>query len=140
MVLTLNSTIATIGRMGEDQTFGARLKALRLEKQLSQRELAGKVAQRLKEQDGRGFNFTYLSKIENDRMPPPSQQAILVLAEVLEADSDELLALAGKAPADLGRELQNEKARLFFRSAVDRNLTPEQWDELIKKLKGITGE
>jgi transcriptional regulator with XRE-family HTH domain len=126
--------------MSEDQTFGARLKALRLAKQLSQRELAEKVAQRLKEQDGRGFDFTYLSKIENGRIPPPSQHAILVLAEVLGADSDELLALAGKAPADVGKQLQNEKARLFFRSAVDRKLTPEQWDELIKKLKGITGE
>lgn len=126
--------------MSDEQTFGTRLKALRLERQLSQRELAEKVAERLKQQDGRGFDFTYLSKIENNRMPPPSQRAILVLAEVLDADSDELLALAGKAPADVGKQLQNEKARVFFRSAVDQNLTPKQWDQLIEQLKRINEE
>lgn len=126
--------------MAQEQTFGARLKELRLAKHLSQRELADKVAARLKEQDGRGFDFTYLSKIENERMPPPSQQAILVLAVVLDADSDELLALAGKAPSDVSEQLQNEKARVFYRSAVDRNLTPDQWDQLIDKLRRITGE
>lgn len=126
--------------MAQEQTFGARLKELRLAKHLSQRELADKVAARLKEQDGRGFDFTYLSKIENERMPPPSQQAILVLAVVLDADSDELLALAGKAPSDVSEQLQNERARVFYRSAVNRNLTPEQWDELIAKLRKITEE
>lgn len=126
--------------MSDEQTFGTRLKALRLEQQLSQRELAEKVAEKLKQQDGRGFDFTYLSKIENNRMPPPSQRAILVLAEVLHADSDELLALAGKAPADVGEQLKNEKARVFFRSAVDQNLTPEQWDQLIEQLKRINEE
>lgn len=126
--------------MDQEQTFGSRLKALRLQRHLSQRELAEKVAAKLKAQDGRGFDFTYLSKIENGRMPPPSQHAILVLAEVLAADSDELLALAGKAPRDVGEQLQNEKARIFYRSAVNNNLTPEQWDELIKKLKRITGK
>lgn len=126
--------------MAQEQTFGTRLKELRLAKHLSQRELADKVAARLKEQDGRGFDFTYLSKIENERMPPPSQQAILVLAVVLDADSDELLALAGKAPSDVSEQLQNEKARVFYRSAVNRNLTPEQWDELIAKLRKITEE
>jgi transcriptional regulator with XRE-family HTH domain len=126
--------------MAQEQTFGTRLKELRLAKHLSQRELADKVAARLKEQDGRGFDFTYLSKIENERMPPPSQHAILVLAEVLSADSDELLALAGKAPSDVSEQLQNEKARIFYRSAVNRNLTPEQWDELIAKLRKITEE
>ncbi|MGP1308599.1 MAG: helix-turn-helix domain-containing protein [Phycisphaerales bacterium] len=126
--------------MPREKTFGTRLKELRLGKHLSQRELADKVAAKLKEQDGRGFDFTYLSKIENERMPPPSQQAILVLALVLDADSDELLALAGKAPSDVSEQLQNEKARVFYRSAVDRNLTPEQWDKLIDKLRRITDE
>lgn len=125
--------------MSPEHTFGTRLKALRLQRHLSQRELAEKVAARLKEQDNRGFDFTYLSKIENGRMPPPSVPAILVLAEVLAADSDELLALAGRAPADVGEQLQNEKARVFYRSAVDKNLTPEQWDELIEKLKRMKG-
>jgi len=124
-----------------EMTFGARIKALRLAKQLSQREVADKVAAKLKEQDRRGFDVTYLSKIENRRMPPPSEAAILALAEVLDADCDNLLALAGKAPSDMGEQMQkDEKARMFYRSAVDRKLTPEQWEKLIEELKKITDE
>ena len=76
-------------------TFGARIRALRLEAKLSQRDLADRLAKRLK-----GFDFTYLSKIENDRLVP-SASAILALAAELRGSSDELLALAGKAPADV---------------------------------------
>lgn len=121
-----------------ETTFGPRVRKLRLDKQLSQRKLAEQVARRLKEQDRRGFDFTYLSKIENERMPPPSEAAILALAAELGAASDELLALAGKAPSDLGKELQqSDKARMFYRSAVDKNLTDEEWDELIRKLQQL---
>ena len=127
--------------MGEQTTFGARLKELRLAKKLSQRELAERVARRLKdEHDKRGFDFTYLSKIENGRMPAPSRVAIEVLAEELGGDVDELLAFGGKPPSDIEQELQNPRARMFYRSAIDANLSPEDWDELIKKLKRMTEE
>ena len=54
--------------MPKQKTFGQTLKELRKAKQLSQRDLAAKVAKRLRDEDRRGFDFTYLSKIENDRM------------------------------------------------------------------------
>jgi transcriptional regulator with XRE-family HTH domain len=60
--------------------------------------LADRVAKRLKEDDRGGFDLTYLSKIENDRLVP-SAAVILALAAELNGNSDELLALAGKAPA-----------------------------------------
>jgi transcriptional regulator with XRE-family HTH domain len=113
------------------------VRELRLNKRLSQRELAKRVARRLKEQDKRGFDFTYLSKIENGRIPHPSTAAILALAEELDVDSDELLALACKAPLDVGEKLQNPMARMFYRSAMNANLTEEDWQELIRKLKQI---
>ena len=121
-------------------TFAARIKELRKKKALSQRELAERVARRLKEQDKRGFDFTYLSKIENERMPPPSRHAIEALAAELDGDVDELLALAGKPPSDMEQELQNPKMRMFYRSAIDADLSPDDWDELIRKLKGMTNE
>ena len=124
--------------MTTETTFAARLRELRRKKQLSQRELAERVARRLKEQDRRGFDFTYLSKIENRRMPPPSRPAIEALAAELDGDADELLALAGKSPSDLEHELQKPNARMFYRSAIDADLSPEHWDELIKKLKRMT--
>ncbi|MBI4282896.1 MAG: helix-turn-helix domain-containing protein, partial [Chloroflexi bacterium] len=60
----------------ETRKFGTRLKELREQAGLSQRELADKV----------GVNFSYLSKIESGATPPPSEKVILRLAEVLDAD------------------------------------------------------
>lgn len=116
--------------------FGQKIKELRKAKNLSQRELADRVEKRLLKEGKRGFDFTYLSKIENGRMDPPSQQAIIHLAEELDADTDELLALAEKAPSDLGETLKkSESARKFYRSAIDLGLTEEQWEELLKKIQ-----
>lgn len=122
--------------MPAEQSFGQRIRQLRKERNLTQRELAERVAAQLKADEGRGFDVTYLSKIENDRLPPPSTVAILELAEVLDTDSDELLALAGKAPPDLGQALkESEGARIFYRSARDMGLTEADWQALIDYLR-----
>src|SRR5213594_2416665 len=85
LLLTFNSIFNLIRGMATKQTFGQRIRELRKAKNLTQRELAERVAARLKEEDRRGFDFTYLSKIENDKMPPPSTIAIMQLAKELDA-------------------------------------------------------
>ncbi len=90
----------------ETREFGARLRELRTQAGLNQRELADKV----------GVNFTYLSKIESGVMPPPSEKVILRLAEVLNADRDELMTLAGKIPPDIVQILKNREALQLLRS------------------------
>ncbi len=114
--------------MEPNRTFGQHIRALRKAKNLTQRELAERVASRLREEDRRGFAVTYLSKIENGKLPPPSAMAIMQLAKELDTDSDELLALAGKAPMDLGQTLKESKAaRLFYRSTQKLNLSDDDW-------------
>lgn len=54
-----------------------------------------------------GIDFTYLSKLENDRGEPPGEPLVQRMAELYDADSEELLALAGKVPAEL-RERASE--------------------------------
>lgn len=123
--------------MAAKKTFGQTIRDLRkaMTPPLTQRDLAERVAARMREEDRRGFDFTYLSKIENDRLPPPSAAAIIALAEELGADQDDLLALADKAPADLGAEMKkSEGARTFFRSAVNENLSEEEWLKLLDSL------
>jgi transcriptional regulator with XRE-family HTH domain len=116
--------------VGSKITFGSRIKALRLEAKLNQRDLAARLAKRLK-----GFDFTYLSKIENDRLVP-SALAILALAAELKGDSDELLALAGKAPTDVGEMLKkSEGARMFFRSAMSTGLSEDDWKKLLQDIQ-----
>ncbi len=129
LMLTFNSTLEQHELVERKTTFGSRIKALRLEAKLSQRDLADRLAKRLK-----GFDFTYLSKIENDRLVP-SASAILALAAELKGNSDELLALAGKAPADVGDMLQKSQgARMFFRSAMSTQLSEEDWRKLLQEI------
>jgi transcriptional regulator with XRE-family HTH domain len=89
--------------------FGQRLRELRKAKGLSQKHLAGKA----------DIDFTYLSKVENSRMSPPSEKTILALAKALDADSDELLALANKIPSDLAKRIDLETIRML-RSVTGR--------------------
>jgi len=122
--------------MSKQTTFGQRLRELRKAKGLTQRQLAEEVSKRLRAEERRGFDFTYLSKIENGKTPPPSVAAIQQLAKVLEADAYELITLAGKVPPDLGETLRdNEAARAFYRSAFNADLTDKDWKELLEDLR-----
>jgi transcriptional regulator with XRE-family HTH domain len=125
--------------MPKPVTFGERLREIRKNRNLTQRGLAEKVAARLKAEDRRGFDFTYLSKIENGKTPPPSVAAIIQLSHVLETDADELIALAGKVPPDFGETLKgSEAARTFYRSASNANLTEEDWKSFLDDLNQRT--
>ncbi|MGH7484474.1 MAG: helix-turn-helix domain-containing protein [bacterium] len=66
--------------------FGARIRALRRSQQLTQRQ----VAEPLPMSPGN------LSRLENGEHGPPSDEVIAKLADVLNADSDELFRLAGR--------------------------------------------
>lgn len=81
-------------QVATEPAFGIRLRALRREHGLTQRQLAELV----------NLDFTYLSKLEN-AADIPGEDAVERLAAALDADADELLALAGKLPAEL-REWQ----------------------------------
>lgn len=66
--------------------FGARIRALRRQRKLTQRQ----VAEQLPMSPGN------LSRFENGEHGPPSDEVIAKLAGVLDADIDELLGLAGR--------------------------------------------
>lgn len=72
-------------------TFGQQIRELRRATGMTQRVAASTP----------GIDFTYLSKIENDRGDPPSEQTIRAMADLHKGDTEQLLALAGKVPASL---------------------------------------
>ena len=111
--------------------FPERLRTLRKEAQLSQRDLAEKV----------GVDFTYLSKIENARIDPPSETVLKSIASELAGPlgrdetelGDELITLAGKIPSDLADTLaRNPGAVRFLRSLGDDVRSPAEWQNLIR--------
>lgn len=107
-------------------TFGERIRQLRKEKNLSQRDLATKV----------GVNFTYISKIENEKLDfgdYPSEELIRKLAKALRADADELLILAEKIPESI-------KKRVMERPDVFRKLAKLDDESLDKLLENLDDE
>lgn len=102
--------------------FGQRLRDLRKQKNLSQRDLAAQV----------GIDFTYLSKIEGRRSDPPSEVIIRRIAQVLEADEDELINLAGKVPKDLKAVLEESpQAVELLRVLSERKLPEETYRKML---------
>ena len=111
-----------------EQTFGQALRELRRSKDITQRNLAEKV----------GVDFSYISKIENDRLPPPAADTIVRICHALEAPPDTLLALSGKIPSKLRDTIGSSPAAMqFIRSAQSMGLTEAEWERLTKQLKRL---
>ena len=73
---------------------------------LTQRQLAEKL----------GIDYTYLSKLENNRGEPPGEQTVRKLAAELDAEPEDLLALAGKiSPALRERAAEDPEFALLLR-------------------------
>src|SRR4051812_44117088 len=91
-------------------TLGRKIRDKRRELGITQRDLAEKVK----------IDFTYLSKVENDRGDPPSDEAIVRIAHGLDLDELELLSLAGKVPSTV-RNLAAEDPEfaMFLRRLPD---------------------
>jgi transcriptional regulator with XRE-family HTH domain len=121
-----------VERRGCMATFGETIKQLRL-KRFGLREFAKRV----------GISATYLSKMERGLDPPPVEEKIIRMAEVLEADPNKLLALAQKLPPDFKKAFTKNRTYTsklpeFLRTVAERNLTPEEWEELIEKARRKT--
>jgi transcriptional regulator with XRE-family HTH domain len=69
-----------------------------------------------------GVEPSFLSKVERDEVPPPSEEKIVALARELNEDADVLLALAGKVSTDLQRVIRKR---------------PELFAALIRELKNL---
>lgn len=93
-----------------------RVRQLRHAKDWSLRDLAGKV----------GVGFTYLSRVENERLnfgDYPSDALIHRLADALDADEEELLLLAKRIPEPVKkRVLQRPDAFCAFATCDDATL------------------
>jgi len=95
------------------QSFGQLIRQARKDKGYSQRELAKLVE----------LDFTYVSKLENNRAEyPPKEAAICLLAHHLELDAEELIFLAGRIPErdeDLLKQNYKAMPALFRRMRKD---------------------
>ena len=111
-----------------EATFGQMLRELRRSKNVSQRDLAAKV----------GVDFSYISKLENDRLPPPAADTVMKICQALDTEPDALLSVTGKVPSDVKEMLTgNPSALQFVRAAQRMGLTSSDWDRLGKTLRRL---
>ncbi|GHA16087.1 helix-turn-helix domain-containing protein [Oceanisphaera arctica] len=59
-----------------------------------------------------GIKPTYLSKVEREELPPPSEDTLKKIAAELDLDADLILAMAGKVSSDL-RAIICQRPQLF---------------------------
>ena len=116
--------------MEEGRIFGARLRELRKRAGLSLMELAHRV----------GIDFTYLSKIENGALPPPSEKVLSKLAKALNTDKGELIILAGKIPPDIAELLTNRNTLRILRSVQQGGKMLRASDEKRRSLQKTSGK
>lgn len=84
-----------------------------------------------------GISATFLSKVETGEAPPPSAEKIKKIAELLDANPDEFLALAGKVDPELS-EIIRERPRAMadlLRTTRDEGLTEEDINTITEGLR-----
>ncbi len=101
--------------------FGKHLYSLRTAQNMTQRDLAEQV----------GVDYTYISKLENGAVEPPSERTTKKFAEVLGTNPDELLIKAGHIPRDICEYIMSDTEIIrFLRMVTDRNISSERWRAL----------
>lgn len=104
-------------------SFGTAIRDARRAKGLTQRFVAGQV----------GIDFTYLSKLENDRGDRPSEETIRRLARTLGLDEEDLLARGGKVSAAVRALAASDREfATFLRLLPD--LPPEKRRDLYRSV------
>jgi HTH-type transcriptional regulator, competence development regulator len=112
-------------------TLGQRIRGLRKQKSLTQRQLAELA----------GIDFSYLSKIESGKLEhTPSVRTLQDIARALGVDELELMELADKLPSVLEPIARNQEALRFFRKATETIKTSEGWRDLLDYLERHSDE
>ena len=107
--------------------FGERLRQIRRDQHISMRDLAQRI----------GRDFTYISKIENGYMEPPSEETITRIFDVL--GDIELIYLSGKVPSTLGRMLKdNPRLAELLILLSSQKLSDEIYQKMIALAQEVT--
>lgn len=112
--------------------FGERIRELREEKKSTNPSFSlRRFAQAV------DLSATFLSRVENGEASPPGAEKIKRIAQLLDADPDELLALAGKVDPELPTIIQGHPRAMadLLRTARDQNLTEEDIRTLTEQLR-----
>ena len=110
------------------ETFGQYIRRRRMEKEFTLREFARQV----------GVSPTYMSQVEQDVADPPTAERVRKMAELLDENADELIAMAGRLPEDLPEIIQSRALEMPELLREASGLSPDELQKVrdqIRKLK-----
>src|SRR5260370_40254738 len=99
-------------------SFGELLREKRRIAGVSQRELAAEA----------GLDFSYIRKLENDRIPPPAADTVVGLCRILKIDPEEMLTAMRKVPPRIPSGVGSGQAgQTFLQHAERLRSTAREW-------------
>ena len=101
--------------------FGETVRKVRMAKGISLRKFAEMI----------DMSPTYLSKVERGEFKPPREQKVIAIAEALEMDPDELLALAGRVASDISEIIQKRPREMATFLRATKGLSKEDFQRLV---------
>jgi transcriptional regulator with XRE-family HTH domain len=108
--------------VGTNEKFGALVRREREGKEIGLREMAKMI----------GVSPTYLSKIERDEFPPPAEDRVRAIAQVIGCDADDLLARAGRVSSDITDIIKRHPVELAALLRTTKGLTTEDITRLVR--------
>jgi transcriptional regulator with XRE-family HTH domain len=111
------------------EMFGAFIRREREGKEIGLREMAKKV----------GVSPTYMSKVERDEFPPPAEDKVRAIAEILGCDVDDLLARAGRVSSDITDIIKRHPIELAGLLRTTSGMSTEEIVRLAQKLRKSKG-
>ena len=97
---------------GGRENLGAFVRRKRMEKEIGLREMANII----------GLSPTYQSKVERDEFPPPAEDKVKAMAKILEIDTDDLLARAGRVASDISEIIKRNPVELAAFTSDDKRI------------------
>jgi transcriptional regulator with XRE-family HTH domain len=110
------------------EKFGEFVRRERGEKEIGLREMARMI----------GVSPTYLSKVERDEFPPPAEDKVRKIAEIIGCDVDELLARAGRVSSDLFDIIKRQPVEYAALLRTTKGLKAEDITRLVRRRRRRT--
>ena len=109
------------------EKFGAFVRREREAKEIGLREMAKMI----------GVSPTYMSKVERDEFPPPAEDKVRAIANIIRCDVDELLALAGRVSSDVAEIIKRQPAELAALLRTANGMSAEQIARLTRQAQKV---
>ena len=84
-----------------------------------------------------GVSPTYMSKVERDEFPPPAEDKVRAIANIIRCDVDELLALAGRVSSDVAEIIKRQPAELAALLRTANGMSAEQIARLTRQAQKV---